>query len=102
MSVQVASSHDPYGSSVASGLLSLVTETHRTPKSGEPPPHRRRGHLSRQTSLIRLVGVELAEQYDESIEARRYLSLEMIQQSPTIGTTPSNENETTIDRARSA
>ncbi|MCB5292361.1 hypothetical protein BJQ90_01796 [Arthrobacter sp. SO3] len=41
-----------------------------------------------RTALIRLVGAVPAEQHDEWIEARRYLSLELIQQSQAAGTTP--------------
>ncbi|MDQ0854989.1 transposase-like protein [Arthrobacter sp. V4I6] len=46
-----------------------------------------------RTALIRLVGAVLAEQHDEWIESRRYLGLELIQQSQTAGTTPAIDNE---------
>lgn len=55
-----------------------------------------------RNSLIRLVGAVLAEQHDEWIEARRYLGLELIQQSQTIGTPTTKEAETTTDMALSA
>lgn len=44
-------------------------------------------------ALIRLVGAVLAEQHDEWIEARRYLSLDLIQQARTAGTTPAADPE---------
>jgi putative transposase len=46
-----------------------------------------------RTALIRLVGAVLADQHDEWIEARRYLSLDLIQQSQTVGTTPATTTE---------
>ncbi len=46
-----------------------------------------------RNSLIRLVGAVLAEQHDDWIEARRYLSLDLIQQSQTVGTTPAATTE---------
>lgn len=42
-------------------------------------------------ALIRLVGAVLAEQHDEWIEARRYLGLDLIQQSQAIGTIPGTD-----------
>ena len=46
------------------------------------------GIFPHRTALIRLVGAVLAEQHDEWIEARRYLGLDLIQQSQAIGTSP--------------
>jgi putative transposase len=46
-----------------------------------------------RTALVRLVGAVLAEQHDEWIESRRYLGLELIQQSQTVGTTPTIDKE---------
>ncbi|SDJ04934.1 Transposase, Mutator family [Arthrobacter subterraneus] len=57
-------------------------------------------------ALIRLVGAVLAEQHDEWTESRRYLSLELIQQSQTVGTTPADalntKEDTTPELALSA
>jgi putative transposase len=44
-------------------------------------------------ALIRLVGAVLAEQHDEWIESRRYLGLELIQQSQAVGTVPAAGTE---------
>ena len=41
--------------------------------------------------LIRRVGAVLAEQHDDWLEARRYLSLDLIQQAQTIGTGTTTE-----------
>lgn len=41
-----------------------------------------------RSALIRLVGAVLAEQHDEWIESRRYLGLDLIQQSQAVGTVP--------------
>jgi transposase-like protein len=46
-----------------------------------------------RAALIRLVGAVLAEQHEEWIEARRYLSLELIQQSQAVGTTTAENTE---------
>lgn len=46
-----------------------------------------------RTALIRLGDAVLAEEHDEWKEARRYLSLELIQQSQTLGTTPAPTTE---------
>ncbi|MET4097754.1 hypothetical protein ABIB51_004712 [Arthrobacter sp. UYCu712] len=54
-----------------------------------------------RSSLIRLVGAVLAEQHDEWIEGRRYLSLDPIQQAQTVGATP-KEAGTTREMALSA
>jgi putative transposase len=51
------------------------------------------GIIPDRTALIRLVGAVLAEQHDEWIESRRYLGLELIQQSQTVGTTPTIDND---------
>jgi putative transposase len=44
-------------------------------------------------ALIRLVGAVLAEQHDEWIEARRYLGLDLIQQSQAVGTRQADTTE---------
>ncbi|WP_019481155.1 IS256 family transposase [Arthrobacter sp. TB 23] len=44
-------------------------------------------------ALIRLVGAVLAEQHDEWTESRRYLGLDLIQQSQAVGTTPAAETD---------
>jgi transposase-like protein len=44
-------------------------------------------------ALIRLVRAVLAEQHDEWIESRRYLGLELIQQSQAVGTVSAAETE---------
>jgi putative transposase len=46
-----------------------------------------------RTALIRLVGAVLAEQHDERIESRRYLGLDLIQQSQTVKTMPAATTE---------
>ncbi len=55
-----------------------------------------------RNSLIRLVGAVLAEQHDDWIEARRYLSLDLIQQAQTIGSTTTEEAANTPELALSA
>jgi transposase-like protein len=44
-----------------------------------------------RTSIIRLVGAVLAEQHDEWAEARRYLGLDVLARSQSIGQTPSHQ-----------
>ncbi|MEE1622941.1 transposase, partial [Zafaria sp. J156] len=44
-------------------------------------------------ALIRLVGAVLAEQHDEWTESRRYLGLDLIQQSLTVGTQPGTDTD---------
>ncbi|NVM95675.1 IS256 family transposase [Arthrobacter wenxiniae] len=46
-----------------------------------------------RAALISLVGAVLAEQHDEWIESRRYLGLDLIQQSQAAGTAPATETE---------
>jgi putative transposase len=57
-----------------------------------------------RAALIRLVGAVLAEQHDEWIESRRYLGLELIQQSQTIGAAAATteQEDTTPELALSA
>lgn len=55
-----------------------------------------------RNSLIRLVGAVLAEQHDDWIEARRYLSLDLIQQAQAIGTPTTEEAVNTPELALSA
>ena len=47
-------------------------------------------------ALIRLVGAVLAEQHDEWIESRRYLGLDLIQQSLAVGTEQKEEIDTDL------
>lgn len=47
-------------------------------------------------ALIRLVGAVLAEQPDEWIESRRYLGLDLIQQSLAVGTEQKEEIDTDL------
>jgi len=49
-----------------------------------------------RNALIRLVGAVLAEQHDEWIESRRYLGLDLIQQSLAAGTEPKEETNTDL------
>ncbi|MGG7444298.1 IS256 family transposase [Zafaria sp. J156] len=44
-----------------------------------------------RAALIRLVGAVLAEQHDEWTESRRYLGLDLIQQSLAVGATPDTD-----------
>jgi len=53
-----------------------------------------------RAALIRLVGAVLAEQHDEWTESRRYLGLELIQQSQAVGT--DTKEDTSTDLALSA
>ena len=46
------------------------------------------------TSPIRLVGAELAEQHDEWAESRRYLGLEVLSKSRTVGEPPTEQEAT--------
>ena len=55
-----------------------------------------------RNSLIRLVGAVLAEQHDDWIEARRYLSLDLVQQAQALGTTTTEEAVNTPELALSA
>ncbi|MGY2747653.1 IS256 family transposase [Arthrobacter sp. UYCu723] len=55
-----------------------------------------------RNSLIRLVGAVLAEQHDDWIEARRYLSLDLIQQAQAVGTPTTEEAGNTPELALSA
>jgi putative transposase len=55
-----------------------------------------------RNSLIRLVGAVLAEQHDDWIEARRYLSLDLIQQAQAAGTPTTEEAVNTPELALSA
>ena len=55
-----------------------------------------------RNSLIRLVGAVLAEQHDDWIEARRYLSLDLVQQAQAIGTPTTEEGVNTPELALSA
>ncbi|MGG5753930.1 IS256 family transposase [Zafaria sp. Z1313] len=50
-----------------------------------------------RAALIRLVGAVLAEQHDEWTESRRYLGLELIQQSQAVGTEPATGTGTKED-----
>ncbi|GAC1378917.1 MAG: hypothetical protein NVSMB43_20760 [Pseudarthrobacter sp.] len=55
-----------------------------------------------RNSLIRLVGAVLVGQHDDWIEARRYLSLDLIQQAQTTGTTTTEETANTPELALSS
>ncbi|MGG5754224.1 IS256 family transposase, partial [Zafaria sp. Z1313] len=46
-----------------------------------------------RAALIRLVGAVLAEQHDEWTESRRYLGLDLIQQSLAVGATPDTDTD---------
>ena len=59
----------------------LEQQPQRAAEPGDPPPHRRRRHLPRPASIIRLVGAVLAEQHDEWAEGRRYLGLDILAKS---------------------
>jgi putative transposase len=55
------------------------------------------GIFSDRTAPIRLVGAVLAEQHHEWTEARRYSGLELIHQSPAVGTETTETKEDTRD-----
>lgn len=55
-----------------------------------------------RTSLIRLVGAVLAEQHDDWTEARRYLSLDLLQQAQAVGSKTTEEAVNTPELALSA
>ena len=59
----------------------LVEQPARDAQPRYPPPHRRRRHLPDRASLIRLVGVVLAEHHDEWTEMRRYIGLDVLASS---------------------
>ncbi len=64
----------------------LVRQSPGAAQQGDPEAHRRRRDLPRRRApLIRLVGAVLAEQHDEWAESRRYLGLDLLSKSRTIG-----------------
>ena len=50
-----------------------------------------------RNSIIRLVGAVLAEQHDEWAEGRRYLGLDVLARSQTVGTDPDNNPKETTE-----
>ena len=58
--------------------------------------------FSDRTSIIRLAGAVLAEQHDEWAEGRRYLGLDVLARSHTVGNTSTEEAATAQPQALTA
>jgi hypothetical protein len=74
----------------------LEQQSPATPEPGDSPADRRRRNLPDRLSVIRFIGAVLAEQHDEWSEQRRYMGLEILGKTETVGILSETNGEEVI------